>query len=82
MPVAFLTGEPFDFWAFACGGILARAHARVGDAARISGYCGKSTALARALAEFAENYGDQTERDHDELVRAIKGGRVEAQQEV
>lgn len=81
MPVAFLTGEPFDFWAFACGSILARAHARTGDAARISGYCGKSTALARALAEFAENYGDQTERDHDELVRAIKAGRVEAHQE-
>jgi uncharacterized protein (DUF2252 family) len=81
MPVAFLTGGPFDFWAFACGGILARAHARVGDAARIAGYCGKSAALARALAEFAETYGDQTERDHDELVRAVKAGRVEAQGE-
>jgi hypothetical protein len=56
-----------------------RAHARA--AARISGYCGRSTALARALAEFAENYGDQTQRDHDELVRAIKAGRVEAHQE-
>jgi uncharacterized protein (DUF2252 family) len=81
MPVAFLRGKPFDFWAFACGGILARAHARVGDAAAIAGYCGKSTALAGALADFAEDYGDQTERDHDELVQAIKAGRVEAQPE-
>jgi uncharacterized protein (DUF2252 family) len=81
MPVEFLTGEPFDFWAFACGSILARAHARTGDAARIAGYCGKSTALARALGEFAETYGDQTERDHDELVGAIKAGRVQAKRE-
>jgi uncharacterized protein (DUF2252 family) len=81
MPVAFLREKPFDFWAFACGGILARAHARVGDAAAISGYCGTSTALARALADFAEDYGDQTERDHDGLVQAIKAGRVEAHQE-
>ena len=44
MPVAFLTGEPFDFWSFACRGVLARAHARAGDAARISGYCGRATA--------------------------------------
>ena len=42
----------------------------------MAGYCGKSTALA-----FVDNYGDQTERDHDELVRAIKAGRVEARQE-
>lgn len=34
MPVAFMTGEPFDFWAFVCGMLLARAQARTGDAAR------------------------------------------------
>jgi hypothetical protein len=30
------------------------------------------------LVQFAESYGDQTERDHAELVRAIKNGRVRA----
>jgi uncharacterized protein (DUF2252 family) len=78
MPVAFMTGVPFDFWAFLCGALLARAHARSGDAARIAGYCGDGQTLDRALAEFAERYGDQTERDHAELVQAIKRGRVEA----
>ncbi len=34
--------------------------------------------LDRALADFAESYGDQTERDHAELVKAIKAGRVKA----
>jgi hypothetical protein len=75
MPVTFMTGEPFDFWAFLCGALLARAHARCGDAVRISGYCGDDDTLDRALADFAEAYGDQTERDHAALVKAIKGAR-------
>jgi uncharacterized protein (DUF2252 family) len=78
MPVSLMTGEPFDFWAFICGGLLARAHARAGDAVRIAGYCGDDDTLDRALADFAEAYGDQTERDHAELVKAIKAGSVKA----
>ena len=78
MPVAFMTGTPFNFWAFVCGALLSRAHARSGDAARIAGYCGEGDTLDRALADFAEAYGDQTERDHSELVQAIKRGDVEA----
>jgi uncharacterized protein (DUF2252 family) len=78
MPVSLMTGKPFDFWAFTCGALLARAHARCGDAARISGYCGEDDTLDRALADFAEAYGDQTERDHAALVKAIKAGRVKA----
>jgi uncharacterized protein (DUF2252 family) len=78
MPVSLMTGEPFDFWAFTCGALLARAHARSGDAVRIAGYCGDEDTLDRALADFAEAYGDQTERDHAELVKAIKAGRVKA----
>jgi uncharacterized protein (DUF2252 family) len=78
MPVPLMTGEPFDFWAFTCGALLARAHARTGDSVRIAGYCGQSDTLDRALVEFAESYGDQTERDHGELVKAISSGRVKA----
>ncbi len=78
MPVPFMTGTPFNFWAFLCGGLLSRSHARSGDVARIVGYCGDGDTLDRALAEFAEDYGDQTERDHAELVQAIKRGRVQA----
>ena len=78
MPVSLMTGEPFEFWAFTCGALLARAHARYGDAVRIAGYCGEDDTLDRALAEFAEAYGDQTERDHAELVKAITAGRVKA----
>ncbi len=78
MPIEFLTGEPFEFWGWTCGVLLARAHARTGDIAKIAGYIGKSDAFATALADFAEAYGDQTERDHAALVEAVRTGRVEA----
>jgi uncharacterized protein (DUF2252 family) len=78
IPIQFLTGEPFEFWAWACGALLGRAHARTGDAAKTAGYIGKSDAFAVAMSEFAETYGDQTETDHAALVKAIKNGRVSA----
>ena len=78
MPIEFLTGEPFEFWGLVCGMLLARAHARTGDIAKIAGYIGKSDAFATALADFAEAYGDQTERDHAALVEAVRMGQVEA----
>jgi uncharacterized protein (DUF2252 family) len=78
IPVEWLTGASFNFYAWACGALLARAHARVGDAARIAGYCGKSTVLDKALAQWAESYGDQTEQDHATLVDSIKRGKTKA----
>ena len=47
-----------------CGWTLARAHAKSGDAATISGYLGKSDAFDQAIGEFALAYADQNERDH------------------
>lgn len=78
VPVEWLTGPSFNFYAFACGAILARAHARISDPARIAGYCGNSTVLDEALAEWAESYGNQTEADHATLVDAIRRGQVQA----
>lgn len=78
MPIEFLSGEPFEFWGWVCGVLLARTHARTGDIAKIAGYIGKSDAFASALADFAEAYGDQTERDHAALVEAIQMGQVAA----
>jgi uncharacterized protein (DUF2252 family) len=78
IPVEFLAGASFNFYAWACGAILARAHARTGDPARIAGYCGGSTVLDDALVEWAESYGDQTEDDHAALLAAIKRGTVKA----
>jgi uncharacterized protein (DUF2252 family) len=62
-----------------CGWTLARAHARTGDAALIAGYLGKGDTFDSALAKFADAYAAQTERDHAALVKAIRVGRVRAQ---
>ncbi|MFY9845299.1 MAG: DUF2252 family protein, partial [Terriglobales bacterium] len=78
VPVEFLTGATFNFYAWLCGAILARAHSRTGDPARIAGYCGKSAVLDEALAEWAESYGDQTEEDHAKLLASIKRGETKA----
>ena len=78
VPIEWLTGASFNFYAWACGTILARAHARTGDPARIAGYCGNSKVLDEALAEWAESYGDQTEQDHAALLASIKRGETKA----
>lgn len=62
----------------ACGAALARAHARSGDAAMITGYIGSGGSFADAIVDFAERYADQTEKDHAALVAAISSGRLEA----
>jgi hypothetical protein len=81
LPMSFLSGDAFDAFSFGFGCLLARAHARSGDAAVIAGYCGKSTALDVAFADWAEGYADQTVKDHAQLVKAIKSGRIEAADE-
>ena len=66
------------------GNVLARAHARSGDAAIISGYLGGATdtTFDTAVTDFALNYADQVERDHSLLVAAIKSGRIKAKEEL
>jgi uncharacterized protein (DUF2252 family) len=59
-----------------CGWALARAHARSGDPAMISGYLGPKDVFDQAIAAFAETYADQTERDHATLVAYIKGAQA------
>ena len=65
-----------------CGSALARAHARSGDPAPISGYLGEGDVFDEAIARFAESYADQTERDYRVLLRAIRRGRLSARREV
>jgi uncharacterized protein (DUF2252 family) len=65
-------------YASLCGWALARAHACSGDAARIGGYMGKGCSFDRAIATFAAAYADQTERDYDRLVQAVKSGSIRA----
>jgi uncharacterized protein (DUF2252 family) len=78
LPLDDLTPVQLKRYAEMCGLTLARAHAKSGDAATISGYLGKTDAFDRAIGEFALEYAGQTERDHAALVAAVKSGRTEA----
>jgi len=60
-----------------CARALARAHARSGDRIAIGAYLGKSDAFDRAIAEFAEAYADQNDRDYDALKEAAASGRID-----
>lgn len=80
IPVSCLRGEPLRYFSWAYGALLARAHARTGDAAAIGGYCGRdgNTDLKEALADWARAYGDRNEADYERFRAAIGEGRLEA----
>jgi uncharacterized protein (DUF2252 family) len=73
-----LPTNTFMNYAELCGGTLARAHARSGDAAAISGYIGRGQSFGEALGRFATAYADQNALDHEALVQAIADGKVDA----
>lgn len=58
------------------GHLLAKGHARTSGASMISGYVGGSDKLDRALCRFARAYADQTEADHQALVKAVARGAL------
>jgi uncharacterized protein (DUF2252 family) len=73
-----LSPQTFSAFCWSYGGLLARAHARTGDAAAIAGYCGSDSGqqLDEALLRWSISYADQTEADHARLVAAIAKGEV------
>ena len=65
-----------DIYAKRCGWALARAHAKGGDAAVITGYLGASGKFDEALGDFSVAYADQTERDYALLKAAVRKGDI------
>jgi uncharacterized protein (DUF2252 family) len=76
--VGGMSADELVIYAGLCGWALARAHARSGDRVQIAAYLGKSERFDGAIAEFAEAYAEQTERDHAALLKAVKSGRLPA----
>jgi uncharacterized protein (DUF2252 family) len=77
-----LNGAALEEYAIVCGEIFAKAHARTCDPALLSGYCGTTDRLDRALSKFAVAYADQTTSDHERLVAAVKKRVVRARRGV
>jgi uncharacterized protein (DUF2252 family) len=78
LPLDALKADELTRYAAICGWVLARAHAKGGDPATLSGYLGKRDTFDNALSQFAKTYADQTEKDHARLLKAVKNGQVQA----
>jgi hypothetical protein len=76
-----MTPKELTAYAKTCGWTLARAHARSGNRAAIAAYLGRGDRFDTALADFAEAYADQNERDYAALQSAARDGKVRANTE-
>jgi uncharacterized protein (DUF2252 family) len=77
-----LDGPMLSGYAWLCGRMLARAHARAGGfAPEISGYIGSGQQFGKALVAYARDYADQVERDFATFRDACRSGRLTAQSE-
>ncbi|HEX4587033.1 MAG TPA: DUF2252 domain-containing protein [Mycobacterium sp.] len=76
IPKGDTIADRLSSFAALCGQVLARAHARSGDAAAISDYLGTGDRVEHALADFASAYADQNERDHAQLAAAVADGSI------
>lgn len=74
-----MSPDSMNIYARLCGWTLARAHARGGDRIAIAAYLGSSDTFENAIANFAQTYADQNERDHATLAAAAAAGHVQAQ---
>ena len=63
----------------ACYGALARGHARSGRRIAISAYMGAGDRFDQGIADFAVAYADQTERDYEVVMKAIKRGKIKVE---
>jgi uncharacterized protein (DUF2252 family) len=81
-PIEAMIPSGMTVYARLCGWTLARAHARSGDRIALAAYLGGSAKFDQAIADFAETYADQNERDYAALQAAVKDGRAEAATEI
>jgi uncharacterized protein (DUF2252 family) len=69
-----LGGRRLAEYSRVCGELLAKGHARSGDAVALAGYLGRAGKAERALLQFAVKYADQTEADYRGFRKALKRG--------
>lgn len=74
--IGALRGTGLRSLAEVAGELLARGHARSGDACAITGYCGSGTKFVKAVRAFASEYADHAEADFAEFKKAIKQKKI------
>jgi hypothetical protein len=81
-PIEAMIPSGMTVYARLCGWTLTRAHARSGDRIARAAYLGGPGKFDQAIADFAETYADQNERDYAALRDAVKEGKVESATEI
>ena len=71
-----MTPDRLSHYGALCGGTLARAHARTGDAAKVAGYVGDDDTFDVAMERFAVAYADQNDADYAAFSSAADDGRI------
>lgn len=71
--VTLLDKEGLAGYGQVCGAVLARAHARAGDASLVTGYLGDGPEFDEAVADFSMAYAAINASDHGHLVANILG---------
>ncbi len=71
LDVTLLDATGLTAYAAVCGEMLARGHARSGDAGRIAAYIGHDHAFADAILHFAGAYAKQTKADWKALIASF-----------
>ena len=82
LPIEQMIPSGMKVYARLCGWTLARAHACSGDRIALAAYLGGSPKFDQAIADFAETYADQNERDYAAFQTAVKEGRAKATTEI
>jgi uncharacterized protein (DUF2252 family) len=82
VPIELMVPSGMAVYAGLCGWTLARAHARSGDRVALAAYLGGSAKFDQAIADFAETYADQNDRDYAAFQTAVKDGRAQAASEI
>jgi uncharacterized protein (DUF2252 family) len=82
VPIEQMIPSGMTVYARLCGWTLARAHACSGDRIALAAYLGGSPKFDQAIADFAETYADQNERDYAAFQTAVKEGRAKATTEI
>ncbi len=77
--VELMPPERLALYGELCGTTLARAHARTGDAAKITGYLGDDDTFDRAIEAFADAYADQNDADYAAFTDAADDHRIEVE---
>lgn len=75
--LAQLKGEGLRSLGQIAGELLARGHARSGDAVAIQGYMGSPERVVKAIARYGMAYADLVHADFEKFQKAIREGRIQ-----